>query len=61
MAEAFLIDGVRTAQGRYGGVLAEVRADDLAGLMTMLGRMAAVSRQRPRKRAQHRSTRKAQP
>jgi 3-oxoadipyl-CoA thiolase len=30
MPEAFLVDGVRTAQGRYGGVLAGVRPDDLA-------------------------------
>jgi 3-oxoadipyl-CoA thiolase len=27
---AFLVDGVRTPQGRYGGVLAGIRADDLA-------------------------------
>lgn len=30
MGEAFLVDGVRTPVGRYGGALAEVRADDLA-------------------------------
>ena len=30
MPEVFLVDGVRTAQGRYGGVLAGVRPDDLA-------------------------------
>jgi acetyl-CoA acetyltransferase family protein len=30
MTEVFLVDGVRTAQGRYGGVLAGVRPDDLA-------------------------------
>lgn len=28
--KAFLIDGVRTAVGRFGGTLSEVRADDLA-------------------------------
>ncbi|TDP97055.1 thiolase family protein [Labedaea rhizosphaerae] len=30
MAEVFLVDGVRTAQGKYGGALAGVRPDDLA-------------------------------
>lgn len=29
MAEAFLVDGVRTPFGRYGGALASVRPDDL--------------------------------
>jgi 3-oxoadipyl-CoA thiolase len=29
--EAYLVDGVRTPFGRYGGVLAPVRPDDLAG------------------------------
>ena len=29
MPEAFLVGGVRTPQGRYGGALAGVRADDL--------------------------------
>lgn len=29
MAEAFLVDGVRTPFGRYGGALAEARPDDL--------------------------------
>jgi 3-oxoadipyl-CoA thiolase len=33
MAEAFVVDGVRTAQGRYGGVLAGIRPDDLAALV----------------------------
>jgi 3-oxoadipyl-CoA thiolase len=32
MAEAFLVDGVRTPIGRYGGSLASVRPDDLAAL-----------------------------
>lgn len=32
MAEAFLVDGVRTPVGRYGGVLSSVRPDDLAAL-----------------------------
>jgi 3-oxoadipyl-CoA thiolase len=31
--EAFLVDGVRTPQGRYGGALADIRADDLAALV----------------------------
>jgi 3-oxoadipyl-CoA thiolase len=30
MSQAFLVDGVRTPIGRYGGVLAPVRPDDLA-------------------------------
>lgn len=30
MTEAFILDGVRTPIGRYGGTLAGVRADDLA-------------------------------
>lgn len=30
MPEAFLVDGVRTAVGRYGGALAAARPDDLA-------------------------------
>ncbi|MDQ1547914.1 MAG: hypothetical protein QOH69_2818 [Actinomycetota bacterium] len=33
MTEAFLIGGVRTPVGRYGGVLASVRPDDLAALV----------------------------
>src|SRR5919206_12775 len=32
MAEAFLCDAVRTPIGRYGGVLAKVRTDDLAAV-----------------------------
>jgi acetyl-CoA acetyltransferase family protein len=31
--EAFLVDGVRTPQGRYGGALAGTRPDDLAALV----------------------------
>ena len=30
MANAFICEGVRTPIGRYGGALAQVRADDLA-------------------------------
>jgi acetyl-CoA acetyltransferase family protein len=33
MTEAFLVDGVRTPIGRYGGALATVRPDDLAALV----------------------------
>ncbi len=33
MSEAFLVDGVRTPQGRYGGALSTVRPDDLAALV----------------------------
>ncbi|MFV9459505.1 thiolase family protein [Rhodococcus sp. NM-2] len=33
MAEVFLVDGARTPQGRYGGALAGMRPDDLAGLV----------------------------
>ncbi|SUI83222.1 Beta-ketoadipyl-CoA thiolase [Serratia quinivorans] len=32
MSQAFICDGVRTPIGRYGGALANVRADDLAAL-----------------------------
>src|SRR3954453_8709303 len=32
MGEAFLVGGVRTPVGRYGGVLSSVRPDDLAAL-----------------------------
>ncbi|WP_341956808.1 acetyl-CoA C-acyltransferase [Microbacterium sp. LWH13-1.2] len=33
MSEAYLVDGVRTPVGRYGGTLASVRPDDLAALV----------------------------
>ena len=33
MGEVFLLGGVRTPQGRYGGALAAVRPDDLAALV----------------------------
>ncbi len=33
MPEVFLVGGIRTPQGRYGGALAGVRADDLAALV----------------------------
>jgi acetyl-CoA acetyltransferase family protein len=33
MAEAYLVGGVRTPQGKYGGALSGVRPDDLAGLV----------------------------
>lgn len=33
MGEVFLVSGARTPQGRYGGALAGVRPDDLAGIV----------------------------
>jgi len=33
VVEAYLVDGVRTPVGRYGGVLSSVRPDDLASLV----------------------------
>ena len=41
--EAFLVDGVRTPIGRYGGALAAVRPDDLAAhaVSSLLARHAA--------------------
>ena len=33
MSEAYLVDGVRTPIGRYGGALASIRPDDLAALV----------------------------
>lgn len=33
MAEAYIVDGVRTPVGRYGGALAAARPDDLAALV----------------------------
>lgn len=33
MREAFLVDGVRTAVGSFGGSLREIRADDMAALV----------------------------
>ena len=33
MPEVYLVGGVRTPQGKYGGALAGVRPDDLAGLV----------------------------
>ncbi|WP_026877854.1 3-oxoadipyl-CoA thiolase [Jiangella gansuensis] len=44
MTEAYLVDGVRTPIGRYGGALATARPDDLAAhvLRTLLERHAAV-------------------
>lgn len=40
MSEAYIIDGIRTPIGRYGGALAGVRADDLGAvpLQTLLAR-----------------------
>ncbi len=33
MSEAFLVDGIRTPVGRYGGALSSMRPDDLAALV----------------------------
>ncbi|TCK26271.1 thiolase family protein [Pseudonocardia endophytica] len=33
MSDVFLVSGVRTPQGKYGGALAQVRPDDLAALV----------------------------
>jgi 3-oxoadipyl-CoA thiolase len=33
MTQVYVVDGVRTPQGRYGGALASVRPDDLAALV----------------------------
>ncbi len=41
MSAVFLVGGVRTPVGRYGGALADVRADDLAALV--VGEVAARS------------------
>ena len=32
MSEAYIVDGVRTAIGRFAGALSEARPDDLAAL-----------------------------
>lgn len=32
MSEVYLIDGIRTPIGRYGGALSSVRADDLGAV-----------------------------
>ena len=32
MTHAYLVDAIRTPFGRYGGALANLRADDLAAL-----------------------------
>ncbi|WP_159837725.1 thiolase family protein [Nocardia sp. CY41] len=41
--DVYLVEGVRTPQGRYGGALADVRADDLAALVVAeVGRRSGV-------------------
>ena len=44
MTTAYLVDGVRTPIGRYGGALASVRPDDLAAhvLRALVGRLPSV-------------------
>ena len=44
MPEAFLVGGVRTPQGKYGGALAGVRPDDLAALVVREGRWQVMGR-----------------
>ncbi|MGA2927495.1 MAG: 3-oxoadipyl-CoA thiolase [Solirubrobacteraceae bacterium] len=48
MTEAYLVDGVRTPIGRYGGALASVRPDDLAAhvLRALLDRHAGLDPER---------------
>jgi acetyl-CoA acyltransferase len=43
MPNAYLVDGTRTPIGRYGGVLAQVRADDMAAhvIRTLMARFPA--------------------
>ena len=46
MTDAFVVDAVRTPMGRYGGVLAGVRPDDMAAhtiddLFGLIAQMAA--------------------
>ncbi len=48
MSEAFIVDGVRTPIGRYGGALARVRPDDLAAHVDQ-GTRQALSRDRRRR------------
>ncbi|MFZ5539771.1 MAG: 3-oxoadipyl-CoA thiolase, partial [Pseudomonadota bacterium] len=45
MADAFLIDGVRSPFGRHAGVLASIRPDDLAAqtIATLLARHAGAA------------------
>lgn len=45
MSDAFIVDGVRTPIGRYGGALAHVRTDDLAAhaIKAVTGRHPAVA------------------
>lgn len=47
MSEAFLVDGIRTPIGRYGGALATVRPDDLAAhvITALLDRQPTVDRE----------------
>ena len=43
-SEAYICDAVRTPIGRYGGVLAQVRTDDLGAvpIRALIGRNAGV-------------------
>src|SRR5919199_4550403 len=46
MADAYIVDGVRTPIGSFGGALSEVRPDDLAAhaISTLLGRHPRIDR-----------------
>ena len=48
MTEAFIVGGVRTAIGSYGGALSSVRADDLAAFARKLSGLTAFVAQRGR-------------
>ena len=53
MSEAYLVGGVRTPQGRYGGALAGIRPDDLAALVVReVVRRAAVPPRAPKPQPQ---------
>ena len=54
MAEAYLVGGVRTPVGRYGGALASVRPDDLAALVVRRARATRRARHRRRARRDRR-------
>ncbi|HEX5198553.1 MAG TPA: hypothetical protein VFW27_01310 [Actinoplanes sp.] len=47
MPEVYLVGGVRTPQGKYGGALAAARPDDLAALCVGVGQGVAMLLERP--------------
>ena len=48
MTDAYIVDGVRTAVGSFGGQLADVRPDDMAAhvIATLVGRHPSLDRER---------------